>query len=148
MFDEYTKQIPLTFLLGFYISSIVTRWWTQFENVAWPDDLLSLVCILMPGVDNKSRLRRHTIARYLNLTAALAWRDISSKMRRRFPSIQHIVNSGLMTEEEYRIYESFEVLSIIPLINNNSSIKVVNTGENSKVVRPAPLGAKDTRRRY
>jgi hypothetical protein len=109
MFDEYTKQIPLTFLLGFYITSIVTRWWGQFEQVAWPDDLLSSLCVLMPGADSKSRMRRHTIARYLNLTSALAWRDISSKLRRRFPTIEHIVATGLMTEEEHKIYESIEV---------------------------------------
>ncbi len=40
-FHDYTRNIPLTFLLGFYISAIVKRWWDQFELVAWPDDLLS-----------------------------------------------------------------------------------------------------------
>ena len=42
LFNDYTKQIPLTFLLGFYVALIVKRWWEQFECVAWPDDLLRL----------------------------------------------------------------------------------------------------------
>uniref|UniRef100_A0A914UVE2 Bestrophin homolog n=1 Tax=Plectus sambesii TaxID=2011161 RepID=A0A914UVE2_9BILA len=108
MFDDYIKQIPLTFLLGFYVSTIVKRWWTQFEYIVWPDDIVTLLCLLFPGTDHTSRLRRHAIARYLNLTAALAWRDISQEIRRRFPTIKHIVASGLMTEVEETLYESLE----------------------------------------
>lgn len=26
LFDNWTKEIPLTFLLGFYVAMIVTRW--------------------------------------------------------------------------------------------------------------------------
>lgn len=35
--NKYTDLIPVSFVLGFYISLIVTRWWTQFTNVPWPD---------------------------------------------------------------------------------------------------------------
>uniref|UniRef100_A0A915BQ29 Bestrophin homolog n=1 Tax=Parascaris univalens TaxID=6257 RepID=A0A915BQ29_PARUN len=103
MFDEYTKLIPLTFLLGFYVSNVVSRWWRQFQSLPWPEDLLSVLCLVIPGRDEKSQRRRHTIARYVNLTAALAWREISSKIRRRFPTIRHIVDSGLMTEKEFEL---------------------------------------------
>ncbi|VDM76988.1 unnamed protein product [Strongylus vulgaris] len=41
VFNEYTKNIPLTFLLGFYVSNIVSRWWRQFECLSWPEDLLT-----------------------------------------------------------------------------------------------------------
>ncbi|GMR49640.1 hypothetical protein PMAYCL1PPCAC_19835 [Pristionchus mayeri] len=30
MFENFSKQIPLTFLLGFYVSNVVSRWWSQF----------------------------------------------------------------------------------------------------------------------
>uniref|UniRef100_A0A0R3RK64 Bestrophin homolog n=1 Tax=Elaeophora elaphi TaxID=1147741 RepID=A0A0R3RK64_9BILA len=102
-FDQYTKLIPLTFLLGFYVSNVVIRWWRQFECIPWPEDLLSLLCTLMPGKDITSQQRRHTIARYLNLTAALVYREISSTIRRRFPSLSHIVESGLLTETELKL---------------------------------------------
>lgn len=31
MFNHYTHYIPLTFLLGFYVASVVARWWQQFQ---------------------------------------------------------------------------------------------------------------------
>ncbi|CAJ0933165.1 unnamed protein product, partial [Mesorhabditis belari] len=100
-FNEYTKLIPLTFLLGFYVSNVVSRWWRQFECLCWPEDLLSLLCFVVPSSDPKQARVRHRIARYLNLTCALAWRDVSSKIRLRFPTVRHIVDSGLLTESEY-----------------------------------------------
>ncbi|VDM26689.1 unnamed protein product [Toxocara canis] len=109
MFDDYTRLIPLTFLLGFYVSNVVSRWWRQFESLPWPEDLLSVLCLVIPGRDEKSQLRRHTIARYVNLTAALAWREISSKIRRRFPTMRHIVDSGLMTDKEFELLNKISV---------------------------------------
>ncbi len=61
--DKHTGGVPLAFLLGFYIAIIVKRWWAQFEWVAWPDDILTLVCITIPGPEEISQLRRHAIAR-------------------------------------------------------------------------------------
>ncbi|GMT24548.1 hypothetical protein PFISCL1PPCAC_15845, partial [Pristionchus fissidentatus] len=102
-FNEYTKLIPLTFLLGFYVSNVVSRWWRQFECLNWPEDLLSLLCIAVRGNDERSAQIRHRVARYINATYALAWRDISDKIRSIFPSIRDIVKSGLLTENEYRL---------------------------------------------
>ncbi|VDN03125.1 unnamed protein product [Thelazia callipaeda] len=102
MFDQYTKLIPLTFLLGFYVSNVVIRWWKQFECLPWPEDLLSLLCMIIPNNDEKSQLRRHTIARYVNLSAALVYREISSKIRRRFPALSDLVESGLLTDSELK----------------------------------------------
>jgi len=47
-FDEFTKRIPLTFLLGFYVAAVVKRWWEQFEHIAWPDDLLLMLNVIIP----------------------------------------------------------------------------------------------------
>ncbi|VDK87816.1 unnamed protein product [Onchocerca ochengi] len=102
-FDQYTKMIPLTFLLGFYVSNVVIRWWRQFECIPWPEDLLSLLCTIMPGKDMRSQQRRHTIARYINLMAALVYREISSSIRRRFPSMKDLVESGLLTDTELKL---------------------------------------------
>ncbi|GMS96620.1 hypothetical protein PENTCL1PPCAC_18795 [Pristionchus entomophagus] len=102
-FNEYTKLIPLTFLLGFYVSNVVSRWWRQFECLNWPEDLLSLLCIAVKGTDERSAQVRHRVARYINVTYALAWRDISDKIRSIFPSTRDIVVAGLLTENEYRL---------------------------------------------
>ncbi|CAJ0932930.1 unnamed protein product, partial [Mesorhabditis belari] len=104
-FNEYTKLIPLTFLLGFYVSNVVSRWWRQFETLSWPEDIISLLCLVIPKDDEKSQRRRHVIARYLNLTSALAWRDVSSKIRLRFPKVRDLITAGLLTDKEYIILE-------------------------------------------
>lgn len=105
MLDDSTKRLPLTFLLGFYVSNIVTRWWRQFECLPWPEDLLSVLSMVIPGKDEKSQMRRHAVARYLNLSSALVWREISSKIRRRYPTVHHLVESGLLTEKEYKLLD-------------------------------------------
>ncbi|KAL6739163.1 hypothetical protein Aduo_012646 [Ancylostoma duodenale] len=106
MFDGYTKLIPLTFLLGFYVSNVVSRWWRQFECLAWPEDLLSMLCTVIHANDEISQKRRHTIARYINLASALAWRDISKKIRLRFPNVSNFIDAGLLTEKEFQALES------------------------------------------
>ncbi|CAI5448030.1 unnamed protein product [Caenorhabditis angaria] len=105
MCKDWLKNIPLTFLLGFYVSNVVSRWWRQFETLYWPEDILSVLCTVVHQNDDKSRKRRHTIARYLNLASALAWRDISSKLRLRFPNVHSLIEAGLLTEKEYEILE-------------------------------------------
>jgi hypothetical protein len=30
-------RIPLSFILGFYVSQVVSRWWDQWGVIAWPD---------------------------------------------------------------------------------------------------------------
>ncbi|KAK6038455.1 Bestrophin [Cooperia oncophora] len=107
-FNEYTRLIPLTFLLGFYVSSVVSRWWSQFECLSWPEDLLSVVCLILPENTEDTRRKRHQIARYVNLVAAIAWRDVSDKIRLRFPTFHNLVDAGLMTESEFLRLEKME----------------------------------------
>ncbi|EPB76376.1 Bestrophin [Ancylostoma ceylanicum] len=60
MFDGYTRLIPLTFLLGFYVSNVVVR------------------------------------------------RDISKKIRLRFPSVSTLIDAGLLTEKEFEALEKLQ----------------------------------------
>ena len=34
---DQLSSIPLTFVLGFYVSLIVSRWWSQYTLLPWPD---------------------------------------------------------------------------------------------------------------
>ncbi len=63
IFYDQAKNVPLTFLLGFYIALIIKRWWVQFECVTWPDDVISLTNAAISGPDEISRSRRLGIAR-------------------------------------------------------------------------------------
>ena len=48
-FRSYVEAIPITFLLGFYVSLVVTRWWGQFNTLPWPDTLAILVSNSIQG---------------------------------------------------------------------------------------------------
>lgn len=35
--DKYNNYIPLSFMLGFYVSLVINRFWQTYNNIAWPD---------------------------------------------------------------------------------------------------------------
>ncbi|PIC45463.1 hypothetical protein B9Z55_005474 [Caenorhabditis nigoni] len=107
--DGWTKEIPLTFLLGFYVAMIVRRWWDCCQLISWPDHLLYNVSALIRGQDPETRIIRKTIARYAILTSVLAWRSISLRVLARYPTDDHLVDSGLMTKEEMVMFKSILV---------------------------------------
>ena len=36
--NRFTDMIPMSFILGFYVSIVVGRWWQQFMNIPWPGE--------------------------------------------------------------------------------------------------------------
>lgn len=36
-FEHFADYIPVTFVVGFYVSRIIARRWTQWENIPIPD---------------------------------------------------------------------------------------------------------------
>uniref|UniRef100_A0A914MJB8 Bestrophin homolog n=1 Tax=Meloidogyne incognita TaxID=6306 RepID=A0A914MJB8_MELIC len=99
-----TQYIPLSFLLGFFVAVVVARWWEQFNWISWPDKLMMTVSTCLPGKENLEV--RKTIARWSSLQSAIAWTGISVRTLKRFPTERHLVESKLMTEEEYDLYMS------------------------------------------
>lgn len=61
---------------------------------------------MLSGNDEQSRINRRTIARWTNLHLVLLWREVCLKVKKRFPKDHHLVDSGLMTAEEYDVFES------------------------------------------
>ena len=102
------QQMPLTFLLGFYVSLVVKRWWEQYVKLPWPDEVATL---LKAGITEKTaeeeseegganlRIRR-TVIRYLMLSYVLCLRRISSRVRREYSSMDCLVSSGLLRKDE------------------------------------------------
>ncbi|KAI4874326.1 hypothetical protein NFI96_013953 [Prochilodus magdalenae] len=100
--DQYAQLIPVSFVLGFYVTLVVSRWWGQFESVPWPDRLAALVGGHVRGADEGARLIRRSLVRYANLSGILIYRSISTAVYKRFPTMEHLVQAGLMTIEELR----------------------------------------------
>ncbi|KAM4711937.1 bestrophin-3-like isoform 1-T1 [Anableps anableps] len=104
--DRYAEQIPVTFVLGFYVTLVVNRWWNQFVNLPWTDRLMFLISSCVQGKDEYGRLLRRTLVRYVNLTSLLIFRSVSTAVCKRFPTIDHVVEAGFMTPEERKVFEN------------------------------------------
>ncbi|EYC29440.1 hypothetical protein Y032_0006g2976 [Ancylostoma ceylanicum] len=103
--------IPLTFMLAFFVNIIADRWRKIFNNMGWIENCaLSLNAVLKSDTnDAEARLMRRSIVRYLILSQILTFRDISMRVRRRFPDLSTIVSSGFMMDHELQMLESVEV---------------------------------------
>jgi hypothetical protein len=53
-FGQQGESIPMSFVLGFYVSLIVKRWWEQYRLLPWPDSLALFVSAAIPGVVSTS----------------------------------------------------------------------------------------------
>ncbi|XP_032676145.1 bestrophin-4-like isoform X2 [Odontomachus brunneus] len=67
---------------------------------------MHLVALYITGNDEYSRMLRRSLMRYLNLSLILVLRSISSAVKRRFPTLDHVVDSGFMTTLELELYQS------------------------------------------
>ncbi|XP_029167552.1 bestrophin-4-like [Nylanderia fulva] len=104
--DTLIQLIPLSFVLGFYVSYVAQRWWKQYKAIPWPDKVMHLVALYISENDEYSRMLRRALMRYLNLSLILVLRSISSAVKRRFPTLEHVVDSGFMTSLELELYQS------------------------------------------
>jgi hypothetical protein len=50
--------------------------------------------------DEEVRLTRRCITRYACLAIVITYRNVSSKVFKRFPTLQHLVDAGLMSKNE------------------------------------------------
>ncbi|CAD6197930.1 unnamed protein product [Caenorhabditis auriculariae] len=99
------QNIPLTFMLGFFVSFVVGRWGSILNGIGWIDDASLLFASYIRGRDEPTRIIRRNLVRYMVLTQALVLRDISMQVRKRFPTMDTLAASGLMTEEEMEILD-------------------------------------------
>ncbi|KAH8296007.1 hypothetical protein KR054_000521, partial [Drosophila jambulina] len=105
---SYGNLIPLSFVLGFYVGIIVDRWWSQYITVPWPDPLAVYVSALVRGQDEHGRLMRRTIMRYMCLALTMVLSLISPVIKRRFPSYDQLIESGLLNANEANIIKAMD----------------------------------------
>ena len=48
--ERFLQVVPITFLIGFYVSQVVNRWWDQFMSLPWPDHLAIKLVNFCPGI--------------------------------------------------------------------------------------------------
>nr|XP_023027933.1 bestrophin-2 isoform X2 [Leptinotarsa decemlineata] len=104
-FGQQSETIPMSFVLGFYVSLVVSRWWDQYKLLPWPDTLALFLNAGIPGANERHRLMRRNIVRYAVLAYVITLQRVSLRVKKRFPTWQHVVDSGLMLESERKIFE-------------------------------------------
>ncbi|XP_022906325.2 bestrophin-4-like isoform X2 [Onthophagus taurus] len=99
----YMDLIPISFVLGFYVSIVMTRWWNQYTTIPFPDPLAVFVSSTIHGMDEGGRMMRRTIMRYVCLCITIMFTGISPRVKKRFPSLDHLVEAGLLQDSEREI---------------------------------------------
>ncbi|XP_076640972.1 bestrophin-4 isoform X3 [Halictus rubicundus] len=104
--NEYSDLIPLSFVLGFYVSIVMTRWWNQYMMIPWPDSIAVFVSATIHGNDERGRLMRRTIVRYVCVCLTMVLAMVSPRVKKRFPTLDHFVDAGLLLENEVAIFQT------------------------------------------
>ena len=139
---EMAANTPVTFILGFYVSILVARWWAEFLLIPWPDNLAVMVSAYIACNDEEARLMKRTIMRYVNLAILMVLRMISLPVKRRFPTFKHLEEAGIIFGNECEVSKihwedncvsmmiqtSFDSTSVI----KNSFVLVYNRQSNQR----------------
>ncbi|XP_013134730.1 PREDICTED: bestrophin-1 isoform X2 [Papilio polytes] len=98
--------IPLSFVLGFYVTVVMNRWWNQYTTIPWPDSIAVFVSATIHGQDERGRLMRRTIVRYVCLCLTMVLTMISPRVKKRFPTLNNLVEAGLLLDNEKTILDN------------------------------------------
>ncbi|CAG0888507.1 unnamed protein product [Darwinula stevensoni] len=78
---DFSNHIPLTFILGFYVTTVLNRWWGLWNALPWPDDLILYLTSYLSG-----QVKYYSLKSPLLLGQAI--------------DAQNFPNAGLMEEGE------------------------------------------------
>ncbi|XP_070494033.1 bestrophin-3-like [Chironomus tepperi] len=91
-----------------YKNNFTIGWWSQFQNIPYPNTLAVLVSSSLRGYDEEGRAMRRTIMRYACLSLTLVFRVLSPRVKSRFPKLKDLVKFGLLLDEELYMLEELE----------------------------------------
>ncbi|CAH8607809.1 unnamed protein product [Schistosoma rodhaini] len=78
-------DIPISFLLGFFVSGIISRWYQMYLYIPWMNQIaLQIASSINAKSEEGSRKIRLTIMRYMNLAWVLMMKRISDQIACRF----------------------------------------------------------------
>ncbi|KAI6236041.1 Bestrophin/UPF0187 family-containing protein [Aphelenchoides besseyi] len=100
------RMVPLTFMLAFFVSIIIDRWKFLFSNLGFVDSSALFLSAYLPGTDSNTRMVRRTIVRYMCLAQVLVLRDVSIRVKKRFPTLDSVIDAGFLTVDEKLLIEA------------------------------------------
>ncbi|CAL8104255.1 unnamed protein product [Calicophoron daubneyi] len=79
------QSIPISFLLGFFVSGVISRWFLVFPSIPWLNEIAISISTCFNGRDEEeARKLRVAVMRYVNLSWVLLMRLISDQIADRF----------------------------------------------------------------
>uniref|UniRef100_A0A336MPM3 Bestrophin homolog n=1 Tax=Culicoides sonorensis TaxID=179676 RepID=A0A336MPM3_CULSO len=81
------------------------RWWDQYTSIPWPDPIAVFVSTNIHGQDERGRVMRRTVMRYVCLCLTMVLINISPRVKKRFPTLDHLIEAGLLNENEKSIMD-------------------------------------------
>ncbi|KAF8372673.1 best-8 [Pristionchus pacificus] len=107
--DKRIDWIPLTFILAFFVAIVLGRWTRIIDNMGYIENAAITIAMTVRGTMEKDVIAKRSLVRYLCLAQVLVFRDISVRVRRRFPNLESIVQAGFMEEEEKELIEELDI---------------------------------------
>jgi len=109
--DYFDKNLSpmakeMTFLLGFYVSNVVKRWWEQYKSLPWPDTLVAISHALVDFNHEEGMKFCQTIMRYSMLSYILCVRRLSKALQQMFPDNDSLIEAKVATKGELNLLES------------------------------------------
>ena len=115
----------MTFLLGFYVSNVVKRWWEQYKSLPWPDTLVAISHALVDFNHEEGMKFCQTIMRYSMLSYILCGeytvvlvtdiilifyfspvRRLSKALQQMFPDNDSLIKAKVFTKGELNLLEA------------------------------------------
>ncbi|WKY04446.1 hypothetical protein Q1695_005444 [Nippostrongylus brasiliensis] len=106
-FDARLSYIPLELVLGFFCTQVFNRWNKQYDSIGFIDNIGLMTALYVRGRSERARIYRRNILRYCELVQVMVFRDVSMRVRRRFPTLDTIVAAGFMLPHEKEAFESY-----------------------------------------
>lgn len=98
---QYAGLLPVTYMLGYFVTHVVTRWTEMlFRAIGWIDNMALLIASYVEGTSYRADLYRRTMIRYMMIVQIMALRIVSPAMKRRFPTLDALVDKGYARPEE------------------------------------------------
>ncbi|XP_064078614.1 bestrophin-3-like [Macrobrachium nipponense] len=89
--SKMSSSLPVTTLLGFFVTSVFKRWWAIFRNIPWPDQTAILTTSFIGGQDKESMKIRQTVIRNVNVVIAMTFKKLSPSVRKKYPTLRSLL---------------------------------------------------------
>ncbi|KAM7538606.1 hypothetical protein Aperf_G00000055124 [Anoplocephala perfoliata] len=112
---DFQQMIPISFILGFYVQLVFSRFWQQFTSIPW---VFTPTLAIIGAIQGEGRARaiRRTCVRYLNASLIIATSRLHVAVKKRFPSTQHLVQAGILTQHEGDLIDTTDPVAAQPFL--------------------------------